>query len=520
MPEQKNKQTLQFNRSTWLYLILSFIGAFWAVYYYNAVPAFTDAYYHMNGAVSIASGDGFVDNYLWTYIGAPDSLPAPSHLYWMPGTSIIASLGMFIFGTSYSVAQIGLSLCLWGAMLLAYWLGLHYGGSSRHAWMAGLLTLFSGFFMDTWGQSDTFAPYAFFGAGALVFMAQGISSEKHNLRYWILAGAFSAFGHLIRSDGLLLLLVGWSVLIWFFNRERYTQRLLWIVPFTLAYLLLMSPWFARNLNEIGRILPTGGTQNAYFTTYDELFNYPPDASLENLLANDAEALIQTRSRALFTRNGIPLQALGYQGAIVFFPFILIGLWNRRKDPFIRPFWIFAIGIHLAFALVFPDAGIRGGFWHATAALVPIWAVIGLLGLDDFILWIASFRRTWNPKLAQPILSTGMLLIVIALTLQISKRSLTNNNQLALNLQDVIESGSRVMFHDPSQLYYFTGISGVTLPNESPEVALEIANIYDIDYMLLVDNHITIPLLFAEPPDFLIPLDFEIDGARLYAFDRD
>lgn len=520
MPEQKNNQTFQFTRATWLYLIFSFLGAFGVVYFYNAVPSFTDAYYHMNGAVSIASGEGFVDNYLWTYIGAPDSLPAPSHLYWMPGTSIVASIGMFIFGTSYFSAQIGLALCLWGAMFLAYWLSMYYADSSRIAWMAGLLTLFSGFFTDMWGQTDTFAPYAFFGATALIFMALGIKSEKNNLRYWILAGTFSAFGHLIRSDGLILLLVGWSVLIWFFNRERYRQRLIWIIPFTLAYLLVMSPWFARNLNEIGRVLPAGGTQNAYFTTYDDLFNYPPDASLDNLLANGGEALIKTRSRAFFSRNAIPIQALAYQGAIVFFPFILIGIWNRRRDPFIRPFWIFALGIHLAFALVFPEAGIRGGFWHATAALVPIWAVIGLLGLDDFITWASSFRRTWNPKLAQPILSTGMLLIVIALTVQISSRSLIDDSQTVLLLQDIIESDSRVMLNDPSQLYYYTGISGVTIPNETPDIALEIANVYDIDYLLLEDNHITVPLLFDETPDFLIPIEFEIDGARLYAFDRD
>ncbi|MEO1291125.1 MAG: glycosyltransferase family 39 protein, partial [Chloroflexota bacterium] len=317
------------SRSTVIYAVFALILSFVVIYYYNSVPAYADSYYHMNGAISLVTGNGFTDHYLWTYIRAPDEIPGPSHLYWMPGTSIIASLGMFVFGVSYSAAQIGLALCLWGAMLLAYWLGKTYAKSSRIAWMAGILTVFSGFFTDTWGQTDTFTPYAFFGAGALIFMAKGISAEKHNLRWWILAGIFSGFGHLIRSDGLILVLVGWSVLIWFFNRDRYMQRLLWLVPFTLAYIFVMSPWFARNLNEIGRILPTGGTQNAYFVTYDDLFNYPPDASLDTLLANGGEALIETRSRALFSVNGIPLQALAYQGIIAFFPLIILGVWNRR-----------------------------------------------------------------------------------------------------------------------------------------------------------------------------------------------
>lgn len=519
MSEKQNTSFSPFSRNTWLYLLLAFVGAFWAVYYYNAVPNATDSYYHINGAISIAEGNGFVDNYLWTYIGAPDSLPAPSHLYWMPGTSIITSLGMFLFGTNYSAAQFGLALCLWGAMVLAYWLGWKLGKSARHAWMAGILTVFSGFFMDTWGQTDTFAPYAFFGAMSLVFISLGITDNKHNTLYWMLAGAFAGFGHLIRSDGLILVLVGWSVLLWIFNRERFAKRLVWIMPFTLAYVLVMSPWFMRNLNEIGRILPTGGTQNAYFTTYDELFNYPPDASFDNLFANNGEALIRTRSRALFSNNGIPLQSIAYEGAIVFFPFVLIGLWTRRREAFIRPFWIFALGIHLAFAFVFPEAGIRGGFWHATAALVPIWAVIGLLGLDDFIEWIASKRQTWNPNLAKSVLSFGFVGMTIALSLQLSTRHLNDVDELALALANAIPENSRVMLNDPSQFYYYTGIWGVTIPNETADVALEIAEIYDIDYLLLEDGFITVPLQFEQTPEFLIPLEFNIDGARLYAFDR-
>lgn len=247
--------SLQLTRGTIIYLILSLIGAFAVVYYYNQQPGYTDSFYHYNGAVSIATGKGFVDPYLWTYIGAPESLPAPSHLYWMPGTSIIVSLGMFIFGANYFGAKFGLALCLWGALIVAYWLGKRFGGSTRYAWLAGFLTLFSGFFTDVWGQTDTFAPYAFFGSMALVFIGLGISSESKNWRWWIFAGGFAALGHLVRTDGLLLLITGWSVLLWPFNRAGYKKRLFWLIPFTLAYIVVMSPWFIRNLNAIGTILP-------------------------------------------------------------------------------------------------------------------------------------------------------------------------------------------------------------------------------------------------------------------------
>ncbi|MCL4251506.1 MAG: hypothetical protein KJ065_25365, partial [Anaerolineae bacterium] len=61
-----------------------------------AAPTYTDAYYHFNAAAQLAGGQGLTDAYLWNYIGAPLSLPAPSHLYWMPFTSITAAAGMWL----------------------------------------------------------------------------------------------------------------------------------------------------------------------------------------------------------------------------------------------------------------------------------------------------------------------------------------------------------------------------------------------------------------------------------------
>lgn len=514
--------SLQFTRGTIIYIILSLIAAFTVVYYYNHQPGYTDSFYHYNGAVSIATGKGFVDPYIWTYIGAPETFPIPSHLYWMPGTSIISSIGMFIFGANYFGARFGLALCLGGAMLLAYWLAKHLGTSSRYAWFAGILTLFAGYFTRMWGQTDTFAPYAFFGAMALVFIGLGISSKEKNWRWWIFAGAFSALGHLVRTDGLLLLLTGWSVLLWPFNREHFQKRLFWLIPFTLAYIAVMSPWFIRNLNTIGTILPTGGTQSIWFTEYNDLFNYPPDASPETLFADGYDTFIESRFMTTFTTNGIVFQTLAYEGSIVFTIFIFLGLWNRRKEPFFRGIWIFALGLHLAFAWVFPYPGLRGGFWHGSAALIPIWAVVGLLGLDDTIDWIAKYRRTWRPKTAKMLFSTVFMLIVVALSLYIAKPQKTYDYRNGEALLEILPEGSRVMINDPATLYYYTGIEGVVLPNESSEVALEIAKIYDIDYLIIEGKGgVPTPLYFEEDqtPNFLMPVEND-KGLRIYAFDTD
>lgn len=114
----------------------------------------------------------------------------------------------------------------------------------------------------------------------------------------------------------------------------------------------------------------------------------------------------------------------------------------------------------------------------------------------------------------------MTFIVIILSIYLSHRQNTYGYRNGEILADILPEGSRVMINDPSTLYYYTGISGVAFPNESPETALQIAEIYDIDYLVLESGGIPEPLKFDEVPDFLIPIETELGGVRVYAFDRD
>ena len=189
-------------------------------------PGYADAYYHFNAATRMASGQGLTDAYVWTYIGAPDHLPMPSHLYWMPLTSVLAGLSMALFGKpgDYLVAQLPFMLLFAAAGLVGFWLGGRLGGSRRQAWIAGLLTLFNPFYLKFWGEIDTVAPYALIGSLCLALTGIGIkrmsvsveSAALHPLStqwrggrgvrfaLWLAVGALAALGHLTRADGMLL----------------------------------------------------------------------------------------------------------------------------------------------------------------------------------------------------------------------------------------------------------------------------------------------------------------------------
>lgn len=523
-------------RERLLFVLIALVGAVLITRGLIAGPGFTDAFYHLNAANRLVTGQGLTDLYLWTYIGAPDGIPAPSHLYWMPLTSLSAALGMGLLNApaSYTAAQWPFTLMFAATVCVGFWLGERLGGRRRHAWVAGLLTLFSGFYIRFWGAIDTFAPYALVGSLCLVFLAlafQPSSGTRRPLVHFALGGAFAALAHLTRADGVLFLIVGWVTIVWMliFDRQEGGSIFGKLISgggvMSVAYLLVMLPWFARNLSLIGTAMPLGGTQTIWLTSYDDLFNFPPNNSPATLFANGVGVFLVSRWEA-FTNNLGTFVAV--EGLVVMTPLMLVGLWRRRHQAFLRPFWLYALGLHLAMTLVFPFPGYRGGLLHSAAALVPWWAALGVVGLDDVVDWMARRRRRWNATTAKMIFSAGLVGVAILLSWMIAIPNRVGPQTCSAfytALRTQLPEGGRVMINDPAQLYYFTGLEGVVLPNEAPDVIVDIARKYAVKYLVLEgitpDGRMSIstplellPILSA-PPDFLIPLPFDIPGVRLY-----
>ncbi len=523
-----------FTRCHRLFFALFALAAAFAITRWTvAGPGFTDAFYHLNAANRLVSGLGLTDPYLWTYIAAPPALPAPSHLYWMPLTSLSAALGMWALNApgDYAAAQWPFALMYAALAGCGFWLGRRLGGSPRHAWVAGLLTLFSGYYLRFWGTIDTFAPYGLAGALCLIGIGRALTEQpRRRWAWWALAGIGAGLGHLARADGLLLLMVGWAAALWPWDKGRQAH-LPGAALMTLVYGLTMLPWFIRNLNAVGTPLPVGGAQAMWFTEYNDLFNYPPDSSLQALLAKDGGAFFRARWEAFAGPSGLLSGNLGtfiaVEGLVVMTPLMVIGLWRRRREPFLRAFWLYALGVHLVMTLVFPFPGYRGGLFHSAAALVPWWAALGVVGLDDVVRAVARRRRTWRPAVAQRVFAAALVIAAIGLSLAIALPNRVPPQTPGLLYRELtvrLPSDARVMINDPAQLYYFTGLGGVVLPNEAPAVIPEIARRYGVEYLLLEavteSGQAAAPealwSILTDPPAFLSPLEFPIPDARLYA----
>jgi hypothetical protein len=511
-------------RQIGLFAAVAVAAAFVIVYGIVAAPSFTDAFYHFNAAQRLVSGQGLTDPYLWTYIGAPDSLPAPSHLYWMPLTSLVSALGMAVLNApgSYAAAQLPLALMLAGTAGVGFGLGAKLGGGWRTAWMAGLLTLASGFYTRFWGSTDTFVTYALPGALGLLLLGM-LTDGQWRIRVVLAAGVCAGLAHLARADGLLVLIVGGAALLWPVGGQ-WRNRIGVAALLTLFYGATMLPWFVRNQTVIGTPMPLGGTQAIWFTEYDDLFNYPPDSSPAGLFAEGLNTFLASRWEAFSNNLGT---FVAVEGLIVMTPLMLFGLWRRRQNPFLRPFILYALGLHLAMTFVFPFPGYRGGLLHSAAALVPWWAALGVVGLDDALAW-AVRRRRWNKRSAMVVFSAALLAVAVFLSLTTAlPNRVTAHPPPAIYslLQSKLPPDARVMLNDPAALYYYTGMGGVVLPNEAPAVIADIAQRYGVRYLLLENvtadgraSSAASPALWpilTDPPAFLVPVPLERTDVRLY-----
>ncbi|MBW4436259.1 MAG: hypothetical protein KME04_03945 [Pleurocapsa minor GSE-CHR-MK-17-07R] len=503
-------------------------------------PAFTDAYYHYNAAVRIARGGGLNEPYLWTYTGAPATISPdgtfPSHLYWMPMSSLMAAFGMAITGSeAFMAAQFLLSLSLWGASLIAYATARRLDAAQvRTAWYAGIIVLGGGFYARFWGTTDTFAPYALLGGGCMFVLGIGLhrlttaQSGRATLPLWALAGGLAACAHLTRPDGLLMLLVGIALLLLGLVRSWASARMILasLALFAGLYLLVMLPWFARNLGAIGTPLPLGGTASAWFLTYDDLFVWPQTASLGKFWSAGGLGLfVQTRWEAFAGNSGLLSGNLGtfiaVEGMIVMGPLMLLGAWKRRREVFLWPFLLFAIGIHAAMTLAFPFPGVRGGLLHAASALMPFWAVLGLLGTADAVLWVAKRRRSWRPASATAFFSFALMAYTVVLSALIASRAGVPASDVMPSfyqeLTALLPADARVMINDPSALYYYTGLGGAVVPASPQDVIPALAEAYDLDYVVLEQAGLTVQMApaFESPAAFLRRLPFSDERVRVY-----
>ena len=315
---------------TWRhYLLLAVLGLAVAtlVAAFQPAPGYMDADSYYAGGRQLATGHGFTEPYLWNYLDNPTGLPHPSNAYWMPLASLLAAAGAVLFGPgSWCAARVGFLAV--AAALPPLTAALAWSFTSRRdlALTSGLLAVFPAFYLPFLPVTDTFGLYMLFGA--LFFL---LANRQSLLTRSLLLGLLAGLMHLTRADGLLWLLMAMVAVLFVLPKPPQRRTLFTFYAFLitlLGYLLVMAPWFIRNISVFGTPLAPGGAKMLWLTSYDQLFAYP--ASRLTFTAWWQSGFAAILGARLWSLGLNLANTLSVQGEVFLLPLIALGLWHLRK----------------------------------------------------------------------------------------------------------------------------------------------------------------------------------------------
>jgi hypothetical protein len=452
-----------------------------------------------------------------------------------------------------------------GALLPPLTAALSYSLASRRdqAMTAGLLAVFSGFYAPYLPVTDTFGLTMLLGAlfwlvaGGGGRMADGawhmangklpmanchspivnrkskVVNRKSLIVNSLLPGLLAGLMHLTRADGMLWLLP--AILVVCNERATFDKKIAFYVLRITAclggYLLVMTPWLARNMLAFGAPLAPGGARALWLTHYDQLFAYPASSlTFASWWNSGLASILEARLWAA----GVNLaSALTVQGGIFLLPFILIGLWQLRREARVRPALLAWILTFAVMTLVFPFAGARGGFFHSGAALQPFWWAVAPLGLGRVVEWGAR-RRGWAESRARAIFLAGLVGLAALLTALIVRGRVIGsfNGEQAwareaaayrqveefLRAQGAAEAAV-VIVANPPGYYLASGRPAIAVPDGDAQAVRAVAERYGGRYLILEKDSLPggLVALYDHPEG---RQDFrylgEAGAARLYA----
>jgi hypothetical protein len=515
----------------YLFVILGFLGLLipLTVASFQSSPGYMDADYYFAGGVQIADGHGFSERILWNYLDNPEGIPHPSHAYWMPMASLIASLGMVITGIKdFSSARMGFLFISAVIPPLTAFLGYTFTKKAGFALAAGFLAVFSGYYIPYYSTTDTFGIYMVLGIGFFLLLGYAMMHMDFRSRSLVSCGlgVISGLAHLSRADGILwlsmallsILLLGES------NNKRRISNILFVL---LGYLVVMAPWFFRNYSTFGTILAPGGNHALWLTSYDQTFSYPASKlTFHNWLDSGWKSIFTARLDAMIWN----LQtAWAVQGAIFLLPFTIVGAWSFRHDLRIKIGVVAWILTFILMTLIFPFAGSRGGFFHSGAALQPLWWVLIPVGLERIVVWLET-KRNWRKGEALRVFLAGIVFICLLMSLFIfynrvySAPGWDSETERYRKVEVFISDFSSarddaVLVGNPPGYFIISLRNSIAIPNEPLEIVIEVANLYGAKFIILEANGTPSPLkpVFENPGSYpSIQYLGEVDGARIYA----
>jgi hypothetical protein len=252
----------------------------------------------------------------------------------------------------------------------------------------------------------------------------------------------------------------------------------------------MAPWWARQLAVFGSLSPSSASGKVLFIRdIGEWNSITIPASLDHLLGMGLGPLIETRIGGAIAATMIfTTLVLGF----VLLPALVVGAWARRRSTDFGPFFVYA-ALLFAFSALISAVHVPGGtFIHSAVALAPYSYILALEGIVLAIGWVAARRATWNADVAVRVFGGATLVFAALVAVAGSLVVHANWSARRTDFQTVAAAldgagappADRVMSIDAAGTRYWTGHGGVVLVNDPLDTIHEVAEAYDIRWLVL------------------------------------
>jgi 4-amino-4-deoxy-L-arabinose transferase-like glycosyltransferase len=464
-------------------------------------PAYPDSFYYVNLARELAAGHGFSVDYIWNFVDVGGTLPAqpmlpiPSNAHWMPLAAIIQVPFIWVLGA----VPLAFALPFWliGALgaPLTYLIAVEVGASRVVALTAGVLAAVPCALLPFMSQPDNFGFYMVLAGLTLLLGGRAWSGDRRAL---VAGGMVLALASLSRTDGVLLgipLAIAGFRQLWAARADARAVRA-WLVAGVVSvglFVVIVAPWFARQLAVFGSLTPSAASGRIlWITDYRQLWSVTDPPTIQAFLAQGLGPLIASRVGGFVAAVGLFVL---FPLAAVLAPFAVIGGWMRRRDKRFAPFFLYAALLFAASGLFFAIHVPYGTFIHSAVGLLPHTFVLAALGIEAAAVWLARRRAGWQERRASVMFSSvAVVVALIAAGVQtsIAVRQWDHDQNVRTAVAAPLvaaDPADRVMSGDSGAYNYLFERAGVVTPDDPLPVIEQTARAYDIRWLALERDHI-------------------------------
>ena len=474
-------------------------------------PGYPDSYYYVDVARAIAAGNGLNVDFVWIFaevgnrLPDPAVLPIPSNAHWLPLASFLQAPFISVLGpTAFASAVPGILIGSLAAPLT--WLIARDAGARPIVGVAaGVISAIPGAVSVFLAQPENFAILHPLVAAILWLTARGLKGDG---RSFALAGLLAGLATLARNDGILI--AGAIALVWLADRLRYLRnrrgsrswsRVDDRTPITVLaafaafalFLLVMGPWWARQIAVFGSISPTSASGAAlWIRQISEWNSITVDPTPAYFLGQGLGPIIASRLQGFVDAVGNFAVMIT---SIVLLPFLLLGIAGRRSSRDFQPWFVYTFVAFAGATLLYPLHVPGGAFIHTAIGLAPhaaILSVEGVLVLAGLVARRQASSAGARGAAGSSILVWGMVALVIGAAVIFTRPVVAgwdNTRQPRLAVAAELDRlgvppTDRLLTIDAGGYKYFTGRPGVVTPDDPMEVIESVARAYGTRWLII------------------------------------